>query len=58
MDRNRLKGVEEDWINAMMSAAGMNFLKLLNQAADFLRQISLWFQFYQRTSICQITGKI
>ena len=58
MDRSRLKGVEGDRINAIMSAAGMNFFKLLKWAADFLRQVSLWLLFCQRTSICQISGKI
>lgn len=58
MDRNRLKGVEGDRINAILSAAGMNFLKLLKRAVDFLRQIFRWFQFCQRTSFCQISGKI
>jgi IS5 family transposase len=58
MDRSRLKGVEGDRINAIMSAAGMNFWKLLKWTADFLRQISLWLLFCQRTSICQIPAKI
>jgi len=58
MARNRLKGVEGDRINAILSAAGMNFRKLLKRAADFLRQIFLWLQFCQRTSFCHITGKI
>ena len=58
MDRSRLKGVEGDRINAIMSAAGMNFFKLLKWAADFLRQVSLWLLFCQRTSICQISSKI
>jgi IS5 family transposase len=58
MDRNRLKGVEGDRINAILSAAGMNFCKLLKWAADFLRQIFLWLQLFQRASICQIPGKI
>lgn len=58
MDRNRLKGVEGDRINAILSAAGMNFWKLLKWAADFLRQISLWLLFYQRATICQIPGKM
>jgi IS5 family transposase len=35
MDRNRLKGLEGDQINAVMSAAGMNFSKLLAHAALF-----------------------
>jgi len=44
MDRNRLKGVEGDCFNAIMSAAGMNFWKLLKWAADFLRLLvaCLW----------------
>lgn len=37
MDRNRLKGKEGDRINAILSAAGMNFSKLLRWLADFLR---------------------
>ena len=58
MDRNRLKGAEGDRINAILSAAGMNFWKLLKWAADFLRQIFLWLQFYQRTCDCQLPGNI
>jgi len=49
MDRNRLKGIEGDRLNAILSAAGMNFHKLLCYAADFLRQIFYWLIFYQRT---------
>jgi IS5 family transposase len=41
MDRNRLKGEEGDRLNAILSAAGMNFWKLLRCAADFLRLFSL-----------------
>lgn len=37
MDRNRLKGVEGDRINTILSASGMNFRKLLKWAVDFLR---------------------
>jgi IS5 family transposase len=48
MDRNRLKGVEGDRLNAMLSAAGMNFYKLLRWAADFLRQIFFFVLFCQR----------
>jgi IS5 family transposase len=36
MDRNRLKGEEGDRINAILSAAGMNFRKLVKWLADFL----------------------
>jgi IS5 family transposase len=35
MDRNRLKGVAGDMFNAILSAAGMNFRKLLAHAAAF-----------------------
>lgn len=35
MDRNRLKGIEGDMVNAILSAAGMNFRKLLRWAAHF-----------------------
>ena len=52
MDRNRLKGTLGDCINAILSAAGMNFRKLLRQAADFLCLISLWFLGCQRTAPC------
>jgi transposase, IS5 family len=38
MDRNRLKGILGDCPNAILSAAGMNFRKLLRLAAAFLRQ--------------------
>jgi IS5 family transposase len=50
MDRNRLKGTLGDCINAILSAAGMNFKKLLRQAADFLRQIFFWVLRCQRTA--------
>ncbi|MBI4238252.1 MAG: IS5 family transposase [Deltaproteobacteria bacterium] len=39
MDRNRLKGQEGDMINAILSAAGMNFSKLLTHPATFLHLI-------------------
>ena len=42
MDRNRLKGFAGDCFNAILSAAGMNFAKLLKWAADFLRLILCW----------------
>ncbi len=58
MDRNRLKGVEGDRINAILSAAGMNFRKLLKWAADFLRQIFLWLLFSQRANVSVILAKI
>jgi len=31
MDRNRLKGEDGDKFNAILGAAGMNFVKLLNR---------------------------
>ncbi len=49
MDRNRLKGTMGDRINAILSAAGMNFHKLVCLAADFLCQIFFCLQFCQRT---------
>jgi len=39
MDRNRLKGEHGDNINAMLSAAAMNFAKLLRWLGEFLRLI-------------------
>jgi IS5 family transposase len=39
MDRNRLKGTLGDCVNAILSAAGMNFRMMLKWAADFLRRI-------------------
>jgi len=58
MDRNRLKGVEGDRINAILSAAGMNFWKLLKWAADFLGRIFSWLLFCQRANISAIIVKI
>lgn len=49
MDRNRLKGRLGDRINGLLSAAGMNFAKLLRWAAAFLRLIFQWLSNYQRT---------
>lgn len=39
MDRNRLKGIEGDMFNAILSAAGMNFSKLGKKLLDFLRPL-------------------
>ena len=50
MERNRLHGVVGDRFNAILSAVGMNFHKLLQWAADFLRQIFYWFLSYQRAT--------
>ena len=49
MDRNRLKGGDGDRINALLSAAGMNFAKLLRWVAGFLRLIYYWLFGCQRT---------
>ena len=49
MDRNRLKGTLGDRVNAILSAAGMNFHKLVRLAEDLLRQIFFCLQFYQKT---------
>jgi len=48
MDRNRLKGTLGDRINAVLSAAGMNFSKLLTWAAAFLRYMYFRVLFFQR----------
>ena len=56
MDRNRLKGAIGDQLNAIFSAAGMNFHKLLKWAADFLRQIFCFFQCFQRAPVYQFLG--
>jgi transposase, IS5 family len=50
MDRNRLSGVLGDQLNAILSAVGMNFHKLLRWAAAFLRQFFYWLLLSQRTT--------
>jgi IS5 family transposase len=50
MDRNRLKGTIGDRINAILSATGMNFAKLLRWAAAFLRFI------FESLFLCQRTA--
>ena len=50
MDRCRLKGTVGDCLNAIFSAAGMNFRKLLRLAADILRLIYFWVSFCQRSA--------
>ena len=54
MDRNRLKGVEGDQFNAILSTVGMNFHKLLRYAADFLRRFFFLVLFYQRADFYRI----
>ena len=51
MDRNRLKGKAGDCINAILSAAGMNFAKLLKWLVDFFRFLFAWFFNCQRTNL-------
>lgn len=48
MDRNRLKGTCGDRINAILSAAGMNFQKLQRLAAALLRRLLLQLFLRQR----------
>lgn len=52
MDRNRLKGEEGDRFNAIMSAAGMNFLKLIRWVSFFLRLFWASLFRFQRTAVC------
>lgn len=52
LDRNRLKGVLGDQMNAILSAAGMNFRKLLRYLEEFLRLLYCWLLSGQR--ICGI----
>ena len=54
MDRNRLKGKEGDNINAILSAAGMNFRKLLKWAADLLRLLFLSIISVQNSNLRKI----
>ncbi|MBW1676946.1 MAG: IS5 family transposase [Deltaproteobacteria bacterium] len=55
MDRNRLRGVEGDRFNAILSAAGMNFRKLLGAAADILHLIFSWLLSCQRTMSMKVS---
>ena len=48
MDRNRLKGVAGDKFNAILSAAGMNFSKLLRFLESFLRLFLGFKLFYKK----------
>lgn len=52
MDRNRLKGKEGDRFNAIMSAAGMNFSKLIKWVRDFLRLFWEGLFGFQRATVC------
>ena len=51
MDRNRLKGKQGDCFNAILSAAGMNFAKLLKWLEAILRLIFARLFDYQRTCL-------
>jgi len=46
MDRNRLKGVDGDRINATLSATGMNFSKLMSHLLVLFRRIIHRLFFY------------
>jgi transposase, IS5 family len=50
MDRNRLKGELGDRLNAILSAAGMNFSKLLRWLEQFLRLLLEISSGFQRTN--------
>ena len=47
-DPNSLKGEEGDELNAILSAAGMNFRKLLRWLAALLRLFFYWLLSFQR----------
>ena len=49
MDRNRLKGVIGDQINAILSAAGMNFRKLMKFIQEVL--LFLWAMFFHQAEM-------
>ena len=49
MERNRLKGFEGDCVNAILSAAGMNFRKLLKAIKELLRLIFVTLSGCQKT---------
>ena len=51
MDRNRLKGVIGDQINAVLSAAGMNFRKLMRFIEELLTFLLTWFLCRMRFSL-------
>jgi hypothetical protein len=45
------QGTLGDFIDAILSAAGMNFRKRLRMAADFFRQFYFWVFFCQRSAL-------
>jgi IS5 family transposase len=49
LSRNRLKGIEGDKVNVLLSAAGLNFRKLRQFIAAFLRLFFGWLIFGYRT---------
>jgi IS5 family transposase len=57
LDRNRLKGVLGDCLNAILSAAGMNFRKLLRWLSAFWRQFFLRWLPCQRTWTAVLLGQ-
>lgn len=54
MDRNRLKGYEGDMLNAIFSAAGMNYSKLL-KAAEVLLRLIFWRPIKEVFDILEVT---
>ncbi len=56
MDRNRLKGEQGDMFNAILSAAGMNFSKLLRWLAAVLRLFFAWLLACQRAKTRMIAA--
>jgi hypothetical protein len=56
MDRNRLKGVEGDQINAILSAGGMNFWKLLKRVT-FYAKISFGFNIVKEKVFAKFLAK-
>jgi len=58
MDRNRLKGKQGDQVNAILSAAGMNFWKLIKWAAALLRLLFLPIVFCQNPILQKNTASV
>ncbi len=54
MDRSRLKGVIGDQINAILSAAGMNFRKLMK----FIRELLILFYFFYKNQSESPSGQL
>ena len=61
MGRNQLKGTEGDRVNAVLSAAAMNFSKLLKHAEAFWRRflsdLETRFAYRFRLKIAEMKGR-